>query len=73
MTDLQSRNGVFVHGTRAEVAAVGDALTITLGVDGPSLVMCPEALTRNTTPRMIPGTAKPAKTTTAASVPLRMA
>ena len=36
--DLKSANGMFVDGQRAEMATVDDALTVSLGADGPSLL-----------------------------------
>ena len=39
LSDLQSSNGVFVDGQRVDTASVDDRLTISLGVNGPTLVM----------------------------------
>lgn len=36
--DLKSANGVFVGGQRVQAAQVDDSLTVTLGIDGPSLL-----------------------------------
>ena len=36
--DLKSANGIYVNGQRVETARVDDALTLTLGIDGPSLL-----------------------------------
>ncbi len=38
LRDLKSANGVFVNGQRVETAIIADALTASLGIDGPSLV-----------------------------------
>ena len=37
ITDLQSSNGLFVEGKKIERAAVGNALTVRLGVKGPTI------------------------------------
>jgi peptidoglycan lytic transglycosylase D len=38
LRDLKSANGVFVNGKRVETASIDESLTITLGIDGPSVV-----------------------------------
>jgi peptidoglycan lytic transglycosylase D len=48
--DLQSRNGVFVNGQRVEVASIDESLTISLGADGPAVVMEPERAPLTTPP-----------------------
>jgi len=40
--DLQSSNGLWVDGERVETAAIGEGLTVLLGLDGPSLQFYPE-------------------------------
>ena len=42
--DDRSLNGVFVNGPRIQTARIGEALTLTLGVDGPSLLFDAVAL-----------------------------
>ena len=37
--DLKSSNGIFINGHRVDSAPVDDTLTITLGIDGPSLTL----------------------------------
>ena len=51
LRDLQSSNGVFVNGERVETASVGEHLTISLGADGPSLVMELERAALTPTPK----------------------
>jgi hypothetical protein len=41
--DLQSSNGLFVDGKRVETAPIGDGVDVTLGADGPTLRIEPEA------------------------------
>jgi pSer/pThr/pTyr-binding forkhead associated (FHA) protein len=41
--DLQSSNGLLVDGERVDHAAIGEGLTVVLGLDGPSLEIYPEA------------------------------
>jgi hypothetical protein len=41
--DLQSSNGLIVDGEHVETAAIGDGINVTLGTDGPSLQIDPEA------------------------------
>jgi peptidoglycan lytic transglycosylase D len=40
--DLQSSNGLFVDGARAETAAIGAGVSVRFGVDGPTLQIAPE-------------------------------
>jgi len=42
--DLQSSNGMFVDGRRADAVPIGDGVTITLGTGGPTLKIEPEGL-----------------------------
>ena len=37
LRDLQSANGIYVDGRRVEIARIDEALTVSLGVDGPAL------------------------------------
>ncbi len=52
--DLQSSNGVWVDGERVETAAIGEGLTVLLGLDGPSLQIYPETPLDATTPETEP-------------------
>jgi pSer/pThr/pTyr-binding forkhead associated (FHA) protein len=40
--DLQSSNGLYIDGARADRAPIGEGVTITLGADGPTLRIEPE-------------------------------
>jgi membrane-bound lytic murein transglycosylase D len=52
--DLQSINGVFTGGRRVESAPVGDGVTFSLGAEGPSITVLPEAAVAAPPPRTIP-------------------
>ncbi len=44
LRDLQSSNGIYVDGRRVEIAQIDDALTVSLGIDGPVLTFEVDAL-----------------------------
>ena len=47
--DLQSSNGLFVNGRPVDAAPIGNGVEVTLGADGPTLSIEPEASARPST------------------------
>jgi hypothetical protein len=48
--DLQSSNGLFVDGRRADTAPIGDGVAVTLGAGGPTLEIEPEEVAKAVAP-----------------------